>query len=405
MAQCIVMPKFNQATETSTIVQWLKREGDLIRKGDLLCEIETDKAIMEVESFHDGTLLKILIQPGQPTPVQTPIAWIGRPGELVTAEAEGPAPLASPMQSAIPEPSPAIPGARQSQLSHGPLDRFKISPRAAALARESGVDIATIKGSGPEGRIVEGDIKDSIQGRSKPNAPSPSSDKPATEAATESSVPLSKMRQAIARRLTNSVATIPHFFITVSVDATALEQFRAGLNAPDQRLSVTAFILKAVGLALREFPDFNSSTDGQSIQHHTQVNVGLAVAVDNGLLVVVLRDTDKLSLPEIHRTAGSLAERARAGKLRADEMTGSSFTISNLGRLGVDSFSAIINPGESGILAVGSIIESPVVLDGTIAVRSLMKLTLSADHRIVDGVQAARFLNLIRQQLESPSGH
>jgi pyruvate dehydrogenase E2 component (dihydrolipoamide acetyltransferase) len=258
-------------------------------------------------------------------------------------------------------------------------DRVRITPAAKRMAAQEGVDILSVRGSADGGRIVVGDIRRALDERPKP---------------------MSRMRQVIAERLTLSATTIPHFYVTVAVDMTGLLALRKQLKTQARPYSVTDFVLEAVVLALQEFPVVNSSTDGRSVRWNSHVHLGMAVSVDNGLVVPVIRFADTLGLAELHEQAKTLAAKARDGKLAPDEMKGSTFTISNMGMLNVEQFTAIINPGEGAILAVSSTVPTPVVWAGQIAVRSIMKMTLSSDHRIVDGATAARFANAIKANLE-----
>ena len=254
-----------------------------------------------------------------------------------------------------------------------------MTPAARRMARKEGIDILNIRTSDDSGRITVSDIEIAIAERPRP---------------------LSRMRQIIAQRLTRSFTSAPHFFVTVSADVTELDAYRAELKAQGVSYTITDFILKAAGLALAEFPDVNSSTDGERIWWHSRIHLGLAVALEEGLVVPVIRNANKVTLTEIHDRATELTAKARAGKLTPDEMAGSTFTISNMGMLDVENFSAIINPGESAILAVSSLMKQPVVRDDQVAIRSLMKMTLTSDHRIIDGAMAARLLNAVRKKLE-----
>lgn len=422
MVQPVVMPKPGQMTESCTVIRWLKKEGEKVGKGDLLFEIETDKAAMEVESFVSGTLLKILVREGQTVPVQSVVGFIGEPGEPLPAVA-APVTAASPPPSSAPAPSRPVTALAPAPAPAAPAPVvFKISPRAARLAKASAIDPSPIRGSGPGGRVVEKDVKAHLEARGYAKLRvTPAAKELAVRegidllaiggegritvedvrrAIDERPRPMSRLRQVIAQRMVQSVTAAPHFFVTVSVDMTALGAWRAELKAGDASLSYNDFILKAAALALREHPEVNSSTDGRTVRRHGRIHLGLAVNIEGGLVVPVLRDADALTLAEIHERAAALAERARAGKLGPDEMAGSTFTVSNMGMLDVENFTAIINPGESAILAVGSILPTPVVRDGQVVARSLMKMTLSADHRILDGASAARFANALKARLE-----
>jgi pyruvate dehydrogenase E2 component (dihydrolipoamide acetyltransferase) len=443
MATPIIMPKFGQMTEESAIVEWLKKEGDKVAKGDILFTVETDKSVMEVQSFEGGTLLKISVPPGVNVPVQSTVGFLGQPGEPipeVTAPAPAPAPKGPEVGRAVPSAppppvartpeqpiqSPAVPPPQPVAVPASQPTLFRISPRAAALARNCVIDPSRITGSGPNGRVVEKDVETyldakgyrqlrispaakQIAAREKldvltiqcpPDAPRITV-ADVERALAEKPKPMSKMRQIIAQRLTQSVLTSPHFFVTVEVDMTDLVKFRAQLKEHGAPYTVTDFISQAVVLALKEFPAVNSVTDGKTTRWNSHVHLGVAVSLEQGLVVPAIRDADELTLAELNARAKELADKARAGKLAPNEMTGSTFTISNMGMLDVENFTAIINPGESAILAVSSALAKPVVRDGKVVVRSIMKMTLSSDHRIIDGAMAARFINAVKKKLEN----
>ncbi len=425
MAHPILMPKPGQMTEECTLVAWHKREGDVVRKGDVLFEIETDKSNMDVEAFDNGVLLRRLVQDGQTVPVNTVCAYVGEEGETITDEATGPAAAAgasagarvgaaetSESEPGSSSPNPSTPGS--APAADMPPS---ISPRASRLAAELGVDPREIVGSGPSGRIVERDIRAAHEvgglpatrastatatGTLASNTPLPAAPLGRTAEGEDEPRPLSRMRRVIAERLTESYTTIPQFTVTVAVDITRLQTLRAELKAAGTRLSVTDFVLAATARSLVDLPDVNSRTDGVSVWRRRRVHLGLAVSLPGGLLVPVIRDADRLGVDELHDRAIALAAGAREGILVPDDMTGSTFTVSNLGMHGVEAFSAIINPGEAAILAVASAVPTPVVIEGGIAVRSMMRLTLSADHRLVDGELGARFLAAVRRRLEDP---
>ena len=445
MATPIIMPKFGQMTEESAIVEWLKQEGDKVAKGDILFTVETDKSVMEVESFEEGTLLKIVVKPGVNVPVQSTVGFLGKPGEAIPATA-APAPApAAPQPAATAAPSPAaqtgraVPSAPRTLATAAPAATapvvsapapsapalFRISPRAAALAKQCVIDPKPIKGSGPEGRIVERDVKQYLESRGYNQLRvSPAAKELALKegldllaippgeggriavadvqrAIAEKPKPMNKMRQIIAQRLTQSIVTQPHFYCTVSVDMTDLIAYRNQLKAAGAPYTITDFISQAVVLCLQEFPVVNSSTDGRTTRWHSQVNLGLAVSIEGGLVVPVIRDAGQLTLMEICTTAKQLADKARAGKLTPDEMTGGTFTISNMGMLNVENFHAIINTGEGAILAVASTMKQPVVRDDKIVIRQIMKMTLSVDHRLIDGALGAQFVNAVKAKLEN----
>jgi pyruvate dehydrogenase E2 component (dihydrolipoamide acetyltransferase) len=445
MAHAILMPKPGQMTEECTVIAWHKKEGDPVKRGDVLFEIETDKSAMDVEAFDDGVLLKIIATEGQTVPVNTVCAYVGQPGEAIPEAAPAvvpapaaaapalppaPTPAAAPVTPVAPV-APEAPVAAPAATGEG---RLRISPRASRAAAEAGVDPRTIAGTGPEGRITERDVLAAIQvaaaspapaiAAAPPVGPAPAAPRVAPAPAApgvapapaplsvtaplsatsvegeEEPRPLNRMRRVIADRLTHSWTSTPHFTVTVAVDVTGLLALRAELKASGTNLTVTDFVLAATAQTLAEFPDVNSRTDGAAVWPRRRVHLGLAVSVPAGLVVPVIRDADRLGLGELHDRAAALAGAARDGTLPIDDMTGSTFTVSNLGMFGVDEFSAIINPGEAAILAVASAIPTVVAVGDAMGIRSILKLTLSADHRLVDGEMGARFLNAIRRRLE-----
>jgi len=439
MATPIIMPKFGQMTEESAIVEWRKKEGEKVTKGDILFTVETDKSVMEAESFCDGTLLKILVQPGVNVPVASTVGFVGQPGEALPAvavpppsappKAEAPVGHAVPSAPLVATPSvtprtaeTAVPTTVAPTPAVSAL--FRISPRAATFAKNAVIDPTPIRGTGPNGRIVEKDVRNYLSAKGydqlrvspaaknlaakekldllavTPGEGNRISIADVERALAERPKVMSKMRQVIGQRLTQSVVTQPHFFVTVSVDMTDLIAYRTQLKAAGAPYTVTDFISQAVILTLQEFPAANSSTDGKSVRWNSRVHLGVAVSLEQGLVVPVIRNADELTLAEINAAATVLAEKARAGKLAPDEMSGSTFTISNMGMLNVENFTAIINTGEAAILAVASTLPQPAVRDGKVVVRQLMKITLSSDHRIVDGALAARFVNAIKAKLE-----
>lgn len=451
MVKAVVMPKLGQSEETVTIVRWLKQLGETVAKGDILFEIETDKALLEVESFYEGTLLRIVAGEGVTVPVQSTVAFVGEPGELIPDLEQAPVLRSEirPPRSEAGKPGRRITprvnlpeGADRSVSSTGtrPVDLppsapavakpelFRISPRAAKLARESVIDPTPIRGTGPSGRIVERDVKHYLEAhgygrlRITPTAKKLSAREginllslspkenggPFTVAdietlCAERPKPLARMWQIIAQRLTTSYTQAPHFFVTVSADVTELEALRAELKSQGEAYTLTDFIVKSAALALAEFPTVNSSSDGVTVSWRSRIHVGVAVALERGLVVPVVRNANRLTLAEIHELVKDLTAKARAGRLNPDEITGSTFTISNLGMMDVENFTAIINPGESAILAVASVGKQLMVKNDQVAIRSMMKMTLSSDHRLIDGALAARFLNSIRKTLEEKS--
>ncbi|MCX7004468.1 MAG: dihydrolipoamide acetyltransferase family protein [bacterium] len=439
MAYEVIMPKFGQQTETSDIIRWLKREGETVAKGDVLLEIQTDKSAMDVESMFDGILLKIYATEGETVPVMSVIGYIGTPGAAVPARPAAP-PAAAPAATAAP--ATAAPKAAQAAMRPtDPTDptnlivaaappapsRIGVTPRARALAREALIDVTRAKGSGPNGRILERDVRAYLAEKNhaalKINPAAAALLREHTldvfdvaqqaeggritcadveRVLAERPKPMSAMRKIIARRMAESVQTMPHFFVTVSVDMTDLMEFRkTARREHGLKASVGDFIMKACALTLRAMPVVNSACVGDTIVTRQRVNIGMAVALDDGLIVPVVRNADTLSLGELSERTKDLSERTRTGKLLPDEFAGGTFTISNMGMLGVDHFTAIINPGEGAILAVGAAVETPVVQRGQVVVRTLMKMTLSSDHRVIDGAVAAHFLKKLKETLEN----
>jgi pyruvate dehydrogenase E2 component (dihydrolipoamide acetyltransferase) len=425
MAHPILMPKPGQMTEECTIVAWHKKPGDPVSRGDILFEIETDKSNMDVEAFDEGVLLKTYVDAGQTVPVNSVVAYVGNAGEQVPeaapeatdsmAPAAAPAAAAPAAETTASAAVPATAAARSDSAREG---RIRISPRASRLAASAGIDPRTITGTGPEGRITERDV---VAASSKPAAAAPMASSPAPAPAAlppavaqpiyvsdpenDAPRPMTTMRRIIGERLTFSATTVPQFTVTVAVEMTRLLALRAELKSAGTALTITDFIVSAVAHTLAEFPDVNARTDGVSVWHRRRVHVGLAVSIPDGLVVPVIRDADRRSIAELHALAARLADAARSGTLTPDDMSGGTFTISNLGMFGVDEFSAIINPGESAILAVSSIVPTPVVVGEGVGIRHIIKLTMTADHRLVDGELAARFLNALRRRLQDADAY
>jgi pyruvate dehydrogenase E2 component (dihydrolipoamide acetyltransferase) len=423
------MPKLSDTMTVGTLVKWLKKEGDVIKTGDMLAEVETDKATMELESYFDGTLLKIFSPAGSQLPIGAALCAIGKPGEKVEAPAPKAAPAAAaapaapvvaapaPAPVAVAAPAPAPKPAAPAAAPAAPAGRVKISPLARKLAEEKRIDFTRVKGTGPGGRIVRADILAAEKN------PPPAAAKPARADAApawgyrsvldkspvqaESFAPASNMRATIARRLLEAKTTIPHFYLDIEVDAAPLlalrEQLNAGLAKDGVKLSVNDFVLKAAAAALRAIPGVNTSWTGTGIQSHSAIHVSFAVAIEDGLITPVIRDTDGKTLFQISAEAKSLGGRAKDKKLQPAEFTGGTFCVSNLGMAGVDRFCAIINPPNAAILAVGATVKKPVVKDDEIVIGQRMTLTLSCDHRVVDGLLGAKFLNAVKAHLESPS--
>jgi pyruvate dehydrogenase E2 component (dihydrolipoamide acetyltransferase) len=386
MAVKIIMPQGGQDITEGYVVRWFKKEGEPIRRGDVICEVETEKAVFEVESPSDGVLLKIVAREGTKVPIFAVIGVIGEAGEQVDLDQL----LAGPP---VAEKTLDVSAIRSQVLGAGGEtgDRPKITGRARKLASEKGVDLAGVTGSGPLGRITEKDVLIHVQKRTL-----------TVQALRGQAHPLSRMRQTIARRLMRSKQTIPHFYVTVTADVTAALLLRDRLNRENgEAVSITDMIVKASALALQETPAVNCRLQEDQVVYLEDVNVGIAVDLDDGVMVPIIGGADRLRLVEIARKAKEAVAFARQGKLAGAEPA--CFTVSNLGMLGVEAFTAIINPPETGILAVGCVQKRPVVLTGTeIGVRDMLTMTLSVDHRVVDGALAARFISRIKHHLENP---
>lgn len=404
--------------EEGNILVWHKKVGDDIKVGDVLAEVETDKATMDLESFYDGNLLFIGVEKGT-IAVNAILAVIGKKGEDFKAALES---AGGKAEGQISNETASTPAANTHQdiktmVEDVPTEdrHIKVSPLAKAIAKEEGIDLKTLTGSGDQGRIVKRDIESVLQNKSTPPAPSvatavktPSTPvmninlTPGSGAAFEDK-PLSQMRKTIARRLSESMFSAPHFYVTMAIDMTKAVSARLAMNAvAPSKLSFNDLVVKACAMALRKHPMINSSWTGDAIRQNNQINIGVAVAVPEGLLVPVIRHADIKTLTQINAEVLYLANRAKEKKLQPDEMQGNTFTISNLGMFGVDEFTAIINPPDSCILAVGGIAETPVVRDGKIEIGQIMKVTLSSDHRVVDGASAAQFLQTLKSLLEEP---
>ncbi len=407
MADVVSMPKLGFDMAEGTLVRWVKLEGETVNKGDILAEIETDKATVEVESSFAGVVHKHLVEQGSVVPVGTPIAIIAAPGEQVEDIPTTQPAQEVPAQAQTPQTAPAAP-VQPAATPTAPAGPVKASPLARRMATEQGLDIHTLRGSGPGGRIVKRDVESALKSipASFPLKPAtPPAQMTSTAIPGDETVPVDRLRAAIGRRMVESKQQVPHFYATHACRVDELMSLRKKINStlPEgEKISVNDFIIKAAGLALRRYPNLNASLNGDVILRHGDVNVGVAVAVPGGLLTVVNRNTDQKPLRVISREVREMVIRARDGKVRPDDIEGSTFSISNLGMFDVDSFVAIINPPEAAILAVGSVQEVPVVEDGQIKPGMVLKITLSADHRITDGAEAAQFLQAMAEYLENP---
>jgi len=412
MAEIILMPKLSDTMTEGVVAEWHKKVGDQVASGELLAEIETDKATMEFESFYDGVLLHIGVEKGGGAPVNTVLAVIGEKGEDVKAilaeaakntpveETKSEAPSPEPVKAAAPAPAPVpvsapTPAPAAVESSNG---RVFASPLAKKMANEKGIDLASIQGTGDAGRIVKRDID-----HYTPYAGAPSQKRGFVGTESYRDETVSQMRKTIAKRLAESKFTAPHFYLTLDIDmdnAIGVRKQLAALEA--MKVSFNDMVVKAVALALREHPNVNSSWYGDFIRRNDHVHIGVAVAVEDGLLVPVVRFADGKELTEIGAEVREMAQKAKDKKLQPADWEGNTFTISNLGMFGIESFTAIVNPPDSCILAVGGIKEIPVVKDGKVVAGNVMKVTLSCDHRVVDGATGAAFLQTFKKLMENP---
>jgi pyruvate dehydrogenase E2 component (dihydrolipoamide acetyltransferase) len=414
----LTMPRLSDTMEEGRIGRWLKREGDSFREGDVIAEIETDKATMEFQAYDDGTVLRIIVDDGETAALGAPIAIVGEAGEEVAEPAEQPAEPEPEKTGSDPNSSREAPPSDVTSApagGNGKAEVLRVSPIARRMADTAGLDLRSLagKGSGPDGRIVKADVERALQGATPvPGtgvAPAPEPSPPAVSAPAEGDEvrELSPMLKAVARRMTESKTTVPHFYVSSEIDMTRALQLRKELNEAladsGEKVSVNDLIVRASAQALVQHPQAHRSyVDGTHV-YHAHAHVGIAVALDDGLIVPVLRDADTKSLRQIAVEARDLAERARAGKLRQKEIEGGTFTVSNMGMLGVSAFAAIINPPESTILAVSATIQRPVVRDGAVAVGDIMSVTLSCDHRACSGADGARLLQTVKRHLEAPT--
>jgi pyruvate dehydrogenase E2 component (dihydrolipoamide acetyltransferase) len=429
MATQVVMPKLSPTMEEGQLARWLKKEGDKVSMGEPLAEIDTDKATMEMQALSNGVLRKILINEGESAPLGQPIAIIGEADEdiselLKTAAQPKSAPAAE-TAGALSE-SDAVGGAEVDQREAATASRVSsdgqrpatgrvlISPIAARMASDAGIDFKTIQGSGPAGRIVKRDIEAAISDQHKPGAAKPGLGRIALPRRAEKGAvygpsayrdePVSEMRRTIARRLVTSLGPVPHFFLTSEIDMERAADTRRSLNElyPDLKLSVNDLIIKVAAVSLIQHPQVNASFQDKTIRYYEHADIGVAVATENGLITPVVRAAELKSLVTIATEVRELADRARARKLKPEEYTGATFSISNLGMFGIEEFTAVINPPEGAILAIGAMAPKAVIRDGQVAVRQTMRVTMSCDHRAIDGATGAKFLQTFKQIMENP---
>jgi len=449
-----MMPKLSPTMEEGQLSRWLKKEGDKVSMGEPLAEIDTDKATMEMQALGNGVLRKIFIQEGESAPLGQLIAIIGEPDEDISSIAgetsspsSKPAPEAkaeakspeeaepkpdTPSETEAPPASPApesdkaaksdtagAPGSNGAQATPpaGDKGRLIVSPLAARMAAESGIDLRSINGSGPGGRIIKRDVEDLIAGKASaqpvtaagqqaPAGAALGTVQPLVEAGPSAyrDVPASEMRRTIAKRLVTSLGPIPHFFLTTEIEMDRAAEMRAAINAldPELKISINDIIIKVAAAALRQHPQVNASFQDKVVRHYEHADIGVAVAIEDGLITPIVRAADQKSLSQIASEVRDLAGRARNRKLKPEEFMGATFSISNLGMFGIDEFTAVINPPEGAILAIGAMAPKPVVRDDEIVIRQMMRVTMSCDHRVIDGATGAKFLQTFKKILENP---
>ena len=433
MAIDVCMPRLSDTMEEGRILKWLKQPGDRIEIGDIIAEVETDKADMEMEALDEGVLIEILVPEGGMVPVGGVMARLGAADEIVAADRAAPAPTAEngiaepppPAPTAsppVPTPAPKVRELREIRAQREPIPaeetgRLLASPVVRRMAQELSLDLSQVPGSGPGGRIVKRDLEAYTAAQAPLDATAESQAETQTEPQPEARAsagpptatrePFSRMRATIAKRMAESMREAPHFYLTAEINMSEAVRLRTALKASNrvtEDVTYTHLLMKAVAIALARHPRLNASFGGDAREYQEHINIGLAVSLDDGLLVPVLHDCDSLSLLEIAAQATALVERARSGKPRAEDLSGGTFTISNLGMLPIEHFTAIINQPQAAILAVGAIKERPVVRDGQVTIASTMLVTLSCDHRILDGVTGGQFLQELKSLLENPVG-
>ena len=433
MATKVIMPKLSPTMEEGQISRWLKKEGDKVAMGEPLAEIDTDKATMEMQALANGVLRKIVVGEGASAPLGQLIAIIGEPNEDIASllseapaapapakkEAEPPPPAAQepppppPQQQPQPQAAAAAAGTAGNgrQASAAPEGRMIVSPLAARMAAESGLDLRSIQGSGPGGRIIKKDIEAALSQPKAAPAPQkyprpvePGQPVPVAAPSAYRDEPATQIRQTIAKRLVTSLGPVPHFFLTTEIEMDRAAEMRKGINAldPDLKISINDIIIKVTAAALMQHPEVNASFQEKFIRYYEHADIGVAVAIEDGLITPVVRAADQKSLSQIATEVRELAERARSKKLKPEEYTGATFSISNLGMFGIDEFTAVINPPEGAILAIGAMTAKPVVRDNEIVVRQMMRVTMSCDHRVIDGATGAKFLQTFKKILENP---
>jgi pyruvate dehydrogenase E2 component (dihydrolipoyllysine-residue acetyltransferase) len=431
MATQVVMPKLSPTMEEGQLSRWLKKEGDKVSMGEPLAEIDTDKATMEMQALSSGVLRKILVAEGESAPLGQPIAVIGEPDEDISELLKGDsAPAAAPKpvkeSTELPE-SAAAPAIEQPEVKASPEvptdgqkdgkrasgGRLLVSPIAARMAAEAGLNLSSLQGSGPGGRIIKRDVEAAMAAPKPGKSAAPALRPLATPKAEKGTVygpsayrdePMSEMRRTIAKRLVTSLGPVPHFFLTIEIEMDRAADLRQQINSlyPDAKLSINDIIIKVAAVSLTQHPQVNASFQDKTVRHFEHADIGVAVATDNGLITPIIRAADLKSILEIGTEVRELAARARARKLKPEEYLGATFSISNLGMFGIEEFTAVINPPEGAILAVGAMAPKPVARDGEIKIRQMMRVTMSCDHRVIDGAVGAQFLQTFKQILENP---
>ncbi len=409
MAIAIQLPALSPTMTEGRITKWLKKEGDKVTSGTAIAECETDKSNLEIEATDDGTILKILVPAGTAAPIGSTIAWLGKPGEAVPETPAAPAAKPAPAPAVVaapPKPVAALPPPPPAPKPVAPApvagERLRASPLARKMAETQGIALEGVQGTGPNGRVVKRDIEAAL------SAPRASSGTAPLFRATPGvrlppeSLPVTSMRKVIAQRLTEVKPGVPHFYLTVDLEMDQALALREEAKSQELKVSVNDIIVKATAMAVRRFPRINQVFAGDSIQQLRTVDVGVAVAIEDGLITPIIKDADQKGLAEIAAEVRELADRAKRKALKPDEYTGGSITVSNLGMFGIDSFIAVINPPQAAILAVGRVEPKVVVRNGAMVIRQLMSVTLSGDHRVIDGAVGAQFLQELRSLLEHP---
>ena len=428
MAKEIKMPQLSDTMDSGKILNWSKSEGDTIERGDILAEVETDKANLEIESFDKGVLLKIVVPVNETANVGEIIAYIGEAGEAVSASEETEAPktpeVSTPLAITQPVETPVAttpaPETSHATTTETTDERIKVSPLAKKIAAQKNINLSGITGSGPQGRIIKKDVENAGEGTQlappATTTPAPATSSSGSSAASASTqnaptsneasyTELSKMRTTIAQRMQQAVQEVPHFYTTVSINMSQAKKLRAACKANDdyKSISINHLIMKASAYALSQVPRVNCSFKEQKLYNPGAINIGIITAVEDGLLIPVIKDVDRLNLKDLAFETRAAVDRARAGRPNAADLSGGTFSISNMGMFDVENFTAIINPGQGAILAVSSVKDTPIAEDGQICIAPIMKVTLSVDHRIIDGAVSSAFLQEFKAALEQPA--